>query len=93
MYSIIKEIFSDSGYISENAPVTKEHKNIVKKLYACEEKIKKYLPKNKADKLIWDYSFLQGELNSEIESTSFAEGFKAGLLLSAEVFCNADKND
>lgn len=90
-YSIIKDIFFNNGCYGEDIPASENSKKILKRLEETEEKIKKYLPENKADKLIWDYSFLQGELNSEIESTSFTEGFKAGLLLGAEVFCGLKK--
>ena len=54
-------------------------------------------PRNRTEdekeKILFDYAFLQGELNSETERTSFAQGFKTGLLLGAEVFSDINKND
>ena len=85
-YPIIKDIFFNSPYASENMPVTDEHKKIVKKLFEFEESIKKYLPEKDSEKIIAEYSLLQGELNAETESTSFTEGFKIGLLVGFEVF-------
>lgn len=91
--SIIKDIFFNEGAYGEDFPASENSKTILKKLEEMENKIKKYLPKNKKDKIIWDYSYLQGELNSEVEISSFTAGFKTGLLLGAEVFSDINKND
>lgn len=84
-YPIIKDLF-ERGCISESMPVSKAQKETAKKLFEFEESIKKYLPEKDSERIIAEYSLLQGELNSETESTSFTEGFKIGLLVGFEVF-------
>ncbi len=84
-YPIIKDLF-ERGCISESMPVSKAQKETAKKLFEFEESIKKYLPEKDSERIIAEYSLLQGELNSETESTSFTEGFKIGLLVGLEVF-------
>lgn len=93
MYSIIKDIFFNKGYCGEDIPASESSKKIFKKLEELEYKIKKYLPEDEKEKILFDYAFLHGELNSETERTSFAQGFKTGLLLGAEVFSDINKND
>lgn len=84
-YPIIKDLF-ERGCISESMPVSKAQKETAKKLFEFEERMKKYLPEKDSERIIAEYSLLQGELNSETESTSFTEGFKIGLLVGLEVF-------
>lgn len=83
-YPIIKDLF-ERGCISESMPVSKAQKETAKKLFEFEERIKQYLPDG-GEEIIREYSLLQGELNAETESTSFAEGFKTGLLVGFEAF-------
>lgn len=71
--------------------VSEEHKKIAKKLLEYEEKVKKLLPQQESEKIIYDYSALQSALVSEAESSGFAEGFKIGLLIGAEVFGSLSK--
>lgn len=92
-YSIIKDIFSNNRISSENMPVSEEQKKIVKKLFEFEEKLKKYLPAKEREKLMEEYSFLHAEVTAEAESSGFTEGFKAGLLVGAEVFSDLQNNN
>lgn len=92
-YSIIKEMLVNNRCSDENIPTSKKFKTVLKKIEEIEEKIKKLLPEDEREKLMWDYSLLQGELGSEVESSSFAEGFKIGLLIGAEVFSEAHNNN
>ena len=69
------------------------NEELQKRTAEIEEILKKYLPEDEKEKILFDYAFLQGELNSETERTSFAQGFKTGLLLGAEVFFDINKND
>ncbi len=85
-YSVIKELFFERCNIDERLPVTDGHKKIAKKLFEFEESIKKYLPEKDSERIIAEYSLLQGELNSETESTSFTEGFKIGLWWALKFF-------
>ena len=84
-YPIIKDLF-ERGCISESMPVSKAQKETAKKLFEFEESIKKYLPEKDSERIIAEYSLLQGEMNCETESAAFAEGFKTGLLVGLEVF-------
>ena len=92
-YSIIKEMLLNNRCSNENIPASKSSEKTLKKIEEIEEKIKKLLPEDEREKLMWDYSYLQGELSSEVEISSFTEGFKIGLLLGAEVFSEAHNNN
>ncbi len=90
-YSVIVDIFFNDRRLGADIPVSEEFKRVLKRLEAVEGRVKAGLPEDGREKIMEDYTYLQGELNCEAEKSAFAEGFKTGLLLGAEVFSDLNK--